>query len=65
MHGFALNVSPDLAGFSHITPCGLAGVAMTSISLETGREVSVNTARLGITDHLRRHLGEISLETPS
>lgn len=24
MHGFALNVCPDLSGFQHITPCGIA-----------------------------------------
>jgi len=65
MHGFALNVSPDLAGFNHITPCGLPGVTMTSISLETGREVTVNAARLRITDHLRRYLGKVSLQTRS
>ena len=45
MHGFALNVSPDLTGFRYITPCGLTGVRMTSLSLETGREVSLTEAR--------------------
>jgi lipoyl(octanoyl) transferase len=65
MHGFALNVSGDLAGFNHITPCGLAGIRMTSISLEIGREVSVNTARLRIGEHLRRYLGKVCLQTPS
>jgi lipoyl(octanoyl) transferase len=45
MHGFALNVSSDLAGFQHITPCGLAGVRMTSLSLETGTEISIQTVR--------------------
>jgi lipoyl(octanoyl) transferase len=39
MHGLALNVSPDLSGFQSITPCGLAGVRMTSLSLEAGREI--------------------------
>ena len=37
MHGFALNVCGDLAPFSEITPCGIAGVRMTSIEEETGR----------------------------
>jgi lipoyl(octanoyl) transferase len=45
MHGFALNVSSDLSGFQYITPCGLTGVRMTSLSLEIGTEVSVQTAR--------------------
>lgn len=39
MHGFALNVSRDLSGFSHITPCGIAGVEMTSLSLEANRDI--------------------------
>lgn len=44
MHGFALNVCGDLAPFSEITPCGIAGVEMTSISRERGKEISVITA---------------------
>ncbi len=36
MHGFALNVSGDLAPFDAITPCGIADVTMTSIEGETG-----------------------------
>src|SRR5438128_4415363 len=31
-HGFALNVSPDLADFELIHPCGLRGVRMTSMA---------------------------------
>jgi lipoyl(octanoyl) transferase len=41
MHGFALNVSSDLSAFRAITPCGIAGVEMTSVSRECWREVSV------------------------
>ncbi len=44
MHGFALNVCGELEGFSHITPCGIAGVEMTSLSREAGREISVHEA---------------------
>lgn len=33
-HGFALNVDPDLEYFSHIVPCGLAGVTVTSMAQE-------------------------------
>ena len=33
-HGFALNVTTDLAGFDSIVPCGLHDVAMTSIRAE-------------------------------
>ena len=45
MHGFALNVSSDLSGFLSITPCGLTGVRMTSLSLELDREVSLEEVR--------------------
>jgi lipoyl(octanoyl) transferase len=45
MHGFALNVSSDLSGFQYITPCGLTGVRMTSLSLETGTKVSMQAVR--------------------
>ena len=35
-HGFALNVGEDLSGFEVITPCGIAGVRMTSVAREGG-----------------------------
>ncbi len=41
MHGFALNVCGDLSPFYQITPCGIAGVEMTSIERESGAQVSV------------------------
>jgi lipoate-protein ligase B len=44
MHGFGLNVGSDLAGFQAITPCGLTGVTMTSLSRELGREIPVEEA---------------------
>lgn len=36
-HGFALNVTTDLAHFAGIVPCGLEGVRMASIESLTGR----------------------------
>lgn len=36
MHGFALNVHPDLTWFDAIVPCGLPGVTMTSVAHELG-----------------------------
>jgi lipoyl(octanoyl) transferase len=37
MHGFAINVDNDLQPFEWIIPCGIEGVRMTSLYLETGR----------------------------
>jgi lipoyl(octanoyl) transferase len=56
MHGFALNVASDLSGFQSITPCGLSGVRMTSISIESGNEVSLETVREKVPLYLRRFL---------
>lgn len=35
-HGFALNVTTDLAFFDRIVPCGIPGVVMTSVAKERG-----------------------------
>ncbi len=42
MHGFALNVNPDLASFGAIIPCGFTDSGVTSISQELGRTVSID-----------------------
>ena len=34
MHGFALNVNPDLAAFRQIVPCGIADADVTSLEIE-------------------------------
>jgi len=41
MHGFALNVNPDLSYFDRIVPCGIADAEVTSVSKELGREISI------------------------
>ena len=41
MHGFALNVDPDLGWFGRIVPCGVAGMAVTSLAAE-GLDVSMS-----------------------
>jgi lipoic acid synthetase len=40
MHGFALNVAPDMTYFGHIVPCGIADKAVTSLVAE-GIDVSM------------------------
>jgi lipoic acid synthetase len=42
MHGFALNVDPDLAMFDHIVPCGIPDKAVTSLAAE-GVQVDMST----------------------
>lgn len=44
-HGYALNVSTDLAAFESFHPCGFDGRVMTSLSRELGRQVSVDEVR--------------------
>ena len=57
-HGFALNVCPDLAGFSLIHPCGLKGVQMTSIAIERGAGApSLAVVRESVTEQLAVQLG--------
>jgi len=41
MHGFALNVNPDLAGFNQIIPCGISDADVTSMARELNREISI------------------------
>lgn len=41
MHGFALNVDPDLSYFEHIVPCGMAEGRVTSMSALLSEDVRV------------------------
>ena len=42
MHGFALNVNPDLSAYSKITPCGIADAQVTSLAKELNRSITVD-----------------------
>ena len=50
MHGFALNVSVDLAGFDRINPCGIAGCPITSLQGEVGVIVTMDKVKKEIGD---------------
>lgn len=60
MHGFALNVNPDLAGFNRIIPCGIDDATVTSISAELGREINVNDVIALVEKHLTESLAKVS-----
>jgi len=60
MHGFALNVNPDLAGFNRIIPCGIDDATVTSISAELGREINVNDVIDLVEKHLTESLAKVS-----
>lgn len=59
MHGFALNVCGDLAPFRQITPCGIAGVEMTSVQQESGSPQDVQSVAEIAARNLERHLREM------
>jgi lipoyl(octanoyl) transferase len=40
LHGFAINVAPDLSHFSGIVPCGIADFGVTSVA-EQGKQIAI------------------------
>jgi lipoate-protein ligase B len=57
MHGLSVNVDGDLEPFTWIVPCGLGGVAMTSVELETGRAGRMTCVRKRVAHGLADALG--------
>jgi lipoyl(octanoyl) transferase len=54
IHGLALNVHTDLRAFESIVPCGLPGVAVTSIERLTGVRDSLSLLAPRLALHLAR-----------
>lgn len=52
MHGFALNVCPDLSKFNSIIPCGMPEAETTSMEKELNRTISIAE----VTPVLERHM---------
>ncbi len=57
MHGFALNCDCDLSWFDRIVPCGISDAAVTTLSAESGRPVTVTDAVEVAEHHLADVLG--------
>jgi lipoyl(octanoyl) transferase len=57
MHGFSLNCEPDLTVYDRIVPCGIEDADVTSLSAETGRQVTIAEA----LPLVRRHLADTLL----
>jgi lipoyl(octanoyl) transferase len=53
-HGIALNVDVDLADFDLIDPCGMPGLASTSIAAELGRSADAAPAHRAPSDAVAR-----------
>jgi lipoyl(octanoyl) transferase len=60
MHGFALNVAPDLAAFSQIVPCGIDDAAVTSMAVELKREIEISEISPVVEKYLLEALGKVS-----
>ena len=61
MHGFALNVNPNLTPFTRIIACGIPDVEVTSLAKELGRDVQLSEVIPLIEKHLLPALESVSL----
>ncbi len=55
MHGFALNVSTNLAHFETIVPCGIHGRGVTSLEALLRRKIALEE----VEEHLARHCAHV------
>jgi len=60
MHGFALNVNPDLSAYSKIVPCGIADAKVTSLSAELGRSITIEEVMPVLKKHILPTLERVS-----
>jgi lipoyl(octanoyl) transferase len=60
MHGFALNVNPDLSAYSKIVPCGIADAKVTSLSAELGRSITIEEVMPVLKKHILPMLERVS-----
>lgn len=62
MHGFALNLDPDLGMFDHIVPCGIRGRGVTSLAARLGSPPSMRAVADATVTAFARHFGARTLE---
>ena len=60
MHGFALNVNPDLAAFRQIVPCGIADADVTSLEIELARSITIDEVAPLVERHVFESLKKVS-----
>ena len=60
MHGFALNVNPELEAFNRIIPCGISDAAVTSMAVELSRDISVDEVIPAVEKYLLESLMKVS-----
>ena len=60
MHGFALNVEPDLSPFEAIIPCGIEDATVTSLAIELGRSISVDEVLPVVEKYMYESLAKVS-----
>ena len=60
MHGFALNVNPDLAAFNRIIPCGISDASVTSLEKEIGRTLTCSEIANIVEAHMIDALKKVS-----
>ena len=60
MHGFALNVNPDLSYFDRIIPCGIADAQVTSMEKELNRSISLEQVQEVVEARMKQSLGQVS-----
>ena len=61
MHGFALNVNPDLAAYDQIVACGIRDAQVTSLQKELGREITIEEISEVVETHVLKSLRKVCL----
>lgn len=60
MHGFALNINPDLSAFTRIIPCGISDAAVTSMAVELGNQIQVEEVSPIVEKYIFESLMKVS-----